>query len=267
MPDLAHSLAFEERGLPTAPTVLLLHGFMGSRVDWTPVTEVLARTLRCIAVDLPGHGETGAPADENLWTADGCVTALAGILQAAGGGSVVGYSLGGRLALQLAVEHPGAVNGAVILSASPGIATECGRAQRRNSDEGLARRLETRGLERFLEDWYGLPLFAALREHPRFPEVLGRRRRNDPRLLARSLRGMGSGAQRSLWADLAGLATPLLLLAGECDPKFTDIAFDIVARCPRAEAVILRGRGHALVEEDPEAVARGTVAFLGDCRH
>ena len=257
------SLAFEETGPPTAPAVLLLHGFMGSCRDWAPVVEILSHTLRCIAVDLPGHGETGAPDDENLWTPDGCVAALAGILRSAGGGGVVGYSLGGRLALQLAIEHPGTVDRAVILSASPGIANDCGRAQRRNSDEGLARRLEAKGLERFLEDWYGVPLFAALREHPRFPQVLERRRRNDPRLLARSLRSMGTGVQRSLWGDLSGLCMPLLFLAGERDQKFSDLAFDAVARCPKGEAVVLRGRGHALVEEDPEAVASEAGAFLG----
>ena len=259
-------LAIEESGPPTAPAVLLLHGFMGSRLDWLPAAAILARTHRCIAADLPGHGATGAPADEALWTPSGCVAALAGLLAAAGGGSVVGYSLGGRLALQLAVEHPDVVARAAIISASPGIAGECGRAQRRNSDEGLARRLEKKGLEPFLEEWYRLPLFAALREHPRFPEVLERRRRNDPLLLARSLRTMGAGSQRSLWGDLRGLRLPVLFLAGERDPKFTELAYDAVARCPRGEAVILRGRGHALVEEDPAAVAGEIEAFLDDGR-
>lgn len=256
-------LAIKESGPPAAPTILFLHGFMGSRLDWSPVAAVLARTHRCLAVDLPGHGATGAPADENLWTPAGCVAALADLLAATGGGSVVGYSLGGRLALQLAIEHPDVVARAVILSASPGVGGECGRAQRRNMDEGSARRLERAGLEAFLDEWYRLPLFAALREHPRFPEVLERRRRNDPALLARSLRSMGTGSQRSLWGDLPAVRTPLLLLAGERDTKFTELAFDTVALCPPAEAVIVRGRGHALVEEDPQAVADEVTAFLG----
>lgn len=270
------SLAFEESGPPTAPTVLFLHGFMGSRSDWVAVTETLARKHRCVAVDLPGHGETGDPGNdarsatehctEPLWTPDGCVAALAGLLAAAGGGSVVGYSLGGRLALQLAVEHPDLVSRAVIVSASPGIADEPARRARRSEDEHRARTLETQGLELFLDDWYRQPLFAPLREHPGYPAVLERRRRNDPRLLARSLRTMGTGRQRSLWGDLAGLRTPMLFLAGERDAKFTALALDAVALCRQAEAVVLRGRGHALVEEDPEAVARETVAFLGDCR-
>jgi len=260
------SLVFEKTGPPAAPVVLLLHGFMGSRRDWSPVAEVLARTHRCIAVDLPGHGATGAPADEAFWTPEGCVAALAELLVRSGGGFVVGYSLGGRLALQLAVEHPDLVARAVIISASPGIADEGARRLRRGEDEHRACRLETQGLEPFLDDWYRLPLFAPLREHPRFPEVLERRRHNDPRLLARSLRTMGAGSQRSLWGDLDGLRAPLLFLAGERDPKFAALALDAVALCRHAEAVILRGRGHALVEEDPEAVAEETEAFLGDCR-
>jgi 2-succinyl-6-hydroxy-2,4-cyclohexadiene-1-carboxylate synthase len=256
------TLAFEESGPVDAPALLLLHGFMGSRRDWNPVVAVLSRTHRCIAVDLPGHGESGAPPDEALWTPARCVAALAALLAARGGGAVAGYSLGGRLALQLAVEHPGVLSRAVIVSATPGIASECGRGQRRNQDEGAARRLEQAGLEAFLEEWYRMPLFAPLRAHPRFPEVLARRRRNDPGLLARSLREMGTGVQRPLWADLPTLGIPLLLLAGERDEKFTDIALDMAARCPKAEAVIVRGRGHALVEEDAEAVAKEIAGFL-----
>jgi 2-succinyl-6-hydroxy-2,4-cyclohexadiene-1-carboxylate synthase len=261
--ELASPLAFAQSGPATAPAVMFLHGFMGSRRDWATVTAELARTRRCISVDLPGHGATGAPADEALWTPAGCTSALADLLAAAGGGDLVGYSLGGRLALQLAIEHPGVVARAVLVSASPGIAGEPSRQARRDEDERRARRLETQGLEPFLADWYRLPLFAPLGEHPGFPAVLERRRRNDPRLLARSLRTMGSASQRSLWDDLCRLRTPLLFLAGERDPKFTTLAFDAVARCPRAEAVVIRGRGHALVEEDPGAVAREIEGFLG----
>jgi len=257
-------LAFEATGPPAAPVVLLLHGFLGSRRDWAPVVAALAPTLRCLLVDLPGHGATGEPADENLWTPAGCVAALAGLLAAAGGGNVVGYSLGGRLALQLAVEYPDLVARAVCVAATPGIADETARQLRREQDERLARRLETQGLEPFLDDWYGQPLFTELRKQPGFAAVLERRRCNDPRLLARSLRTMGPGSQRSLWDDLPGLQTPVLFLAGEHDAKFTALALDAVAICRQSEAVVLRGRGHALVEEDPVAVARETKGFFGD---
>ena len=164
----------------------------------------------------------------------------------------------------LAVEHPGLVSRAVIISGSPGIADEPARRARRKEDEHHARRLETQGLEPFLDDWYRQPLFAPLREHPVFPAVLERRRHNDPRQLARSLRSLGTGQQRSLWGDLAGVRNPLLFLAGERDSKFVALALDAVALCRQAEAVVLRGRGHALVEEDPEAVANELEGFLGE---
>lgn len=263
MPPCLHS---EESGPPGAPALLLIHGFMGSLRDWDPVIAALSGTQRCIAVDLPGHGETGAPADESLWTPTACVAALAALLSARGG-AVAGYSLGARLALQLVVEHPQVVTRAVLVSGTPGIVDECGRRQRRNADEGLARRLEKSGLDAFLDDWHRLPLFEALREHPRFPEVLAKRRRNDPLLLARSLREMGTGSQPSQWGALPGLRVPLLFLAGERDEKFTDIAFDAVARCPVAEAVVVRGRGHSLIEEDPERVAQEIAGFLATARH
>ncbi|HEY5999410.1 MAG TPA: 2-succinyl-6-hydroxy-2,4-cyclohexadiene-1-carboxylate synthase [bacterium] len=261
-PPAGRPLAFEERGPAGAPPLLLLHGFLGSRRDWDPVAAALAGSRRCIAVDLPGHGETGAPADEGLWTPAGCVEALAALLKERGGGAVAGYSLGGRLALQLAAEHPKTVTRAVIVSATPGISGECGRGQRRAMDEGAARRLEGGGLDAFLKEWYEMALFAPLREHARFPQVLERRRRNDPRLLARSLRQMGAGAQPPQWDALPALRVPLLFLVGERDQKFTDIAFDAVARCPNAEAVVVRGRGHALVEEAPERVAQEIAGFL-----
>lgn len=245
-----------------APAVLLLHGFLGSRRDWAPLAASLARTHRCLLVDLPGHGETGAPADQALWGSAACVAALAALLGAHGGGSVVGYSLGGRLALELLADWPGVLDRGVLISSGPGIPGEQERARRRSDDEARARRLESQGLDAFLDEWYRLSLFASLREHPRFPEVLARRRRGDARLLARSLRSMGAGTQRPLWSALPALRAPLLLLAGERDPKYADIAFDAVARCPRAEAVVVRGRGHALVEEDPEAVEREVRGFL-----
>lgn len=256
------ALASEVTGPAVAPALLLIHGFLGSRRDWDPVVAALSGSHRCVAVDLPGHGETGAPAEETLWSPAGCVASLAAIVEAQGGGAVAGYSLGGRLALQLAVEHPGLVTSAVIVSATPGIADEEERRARRAADEERARRLETAGLDAFLDEWYRLQLFVPLREHPAFPDVLSRRRRNDPRLLARALRALGTGSQRFLGGELPGLRTPLLLLAGERDPKFTDIAFEVVARCPAAEAVVVRGRGHALVEEDPEAVAREIAGYL-----
>lgn len=257
-------LAFELGGPAQGPLLLLLHGFLGSRRDWAPVAARLSGPFRTLACDLPGHGETADPGEASLWTMAGCAAELARLLRAAGGGpaAVLGYSLGGRLALQLAVEHPAQVAAAVLISASPGLEDPQARAARRADDEALALRLEESGLDSFLDEWYRLPLFAALRGRRSFPEVLERRRANVPRLLARSLRGMGLGCQRSLWEELPGLRAPLLALAGGRDPKFAGIARAMAETCPGAEARIIPGCGHALLEENPAAVAQLAAAFL-----
>lgn len=258
------TFAYDLVGPAGAPLVLLLHGFMGSRRDWAPVQALLAPHFRLLAPDLPGHGGTGDPGDDSLWRMEGCANALAGLIGSLGPGpaAVAGYSLGGRLALHLAVQHPQRVFAAILLSASPGLADEAALASRREHDELLAARLEREGHGPFLEDWYRQPLFAALREHPRFPEVLARRRENAPRLLALSLRGMGLGNQRPLHDALPHLGIPLLILAGERDPKFRALALETATACPNANVTVIPGCGHALVEEDPAAVAREIARFL-----
>jgi 2-succinyl-6-hydroxy-2,4-cyclohexadiene-1-carboxylate synthase len=252
-------------GPPGAPVVVLLHGFLGSSADWDATVRLLAPRLRTLAVDLPGHGETAEPGEDDVWSMEGCAAAVAGLLDSHGvaRAAVAGYSLGGRVALHLAVRHPERVSRLVLLSASPGLADEAALAARREEDERRAARLEREGLEAFLADWYRQPLFAGLPGRPRFPDLLARRRRNDPLLLARSLRRMGLGAQRPLHGELGRLRMPLLILAGERDPKFVAIAGETAAACPGAEVRVLPGCSHALVEEAPEAVARELLRFLG----
>jgi 2-succinyl-6-hydroxy-2,4-cyclohexadiene-1-carboxylate synthase len=251
-------------GSPRAPLLLFLHGFLGSARDWSPVTAALSSRFRCCAVDLPGHGETGGRVGDDLWGMEGCADALGRLIGelSADRAGVIGYSLGGRLALHLAARHPARVRGAVVVSASPGLADAEARASRRRDDELLAQRLEEEGLERFLDAWYRLPLFATLRSHPCFDDVRERRGRNDPRLLARSLRSMGLGSQAPLWQALPGLPVPLLLLVGAGDPKFTAIGRQVAEIAPGATLRIQPGRGHALVEEDPGAVAAEIAAFF-----
>lgn len=257
-------LAFALSGPVSAPLLVLLHGFLGSRRDWIPVTALLPPGLRILACDLPGHGATGDPGPGPFWSLTGCAAKLARLIEqtAAGPATVVGYSLGGRLALHLAMEHPRQVAATVLVSASPGIADAAVREARRTDDEKLAQSLEQAGLTAFLDAWYRQPLFASLRAHPSFPDVLARRRENDPHLLVRSLRTMGSGSQRSLWEDLPRLQAPLLALAGERDPKFAAIAQALAEACGTAAARIVPGCGHALIEENPAGVAGEIVRFI-----
>ena len=106
---------------------------------------------------------------------------------------VVGYSMGGRVALSLAVAHPDRVASLLLVGASPGLAEAEERAARIKADEALARQIEQDGLERFVDYWMALPLFAS--QSVLGEDALARARtqrlRSDPAGLANSLRGMG----------------------------------------------------------------------------
>ena len=244
-------------GPEDAPPVVLLHGFLGSGADWAPVAPPLADAFRLVAPDLPGHGlAVGLP--DGAYTMDGAADALVAALDRAGvdRALVVGYSMGGRLALHLALRHPEHVARLVLLGGSPGLRTEAERAARRALDAERADAIR-RDLPAFLDRWYRMPLFATLTERQR-ATLVRRRSRNDPAELGRSLAGMGTGVQPSHWEDLGRIRIPAWAVAGSKDAKFVGLACAMAEAGP-FEAVELPGLGHALIEEDPEALA----ALLG----
>lgn len=235
------------------PAVLLLHGFLGRGADWDPVALRLARHLRLLAPDLPGHGRAlGLP--DGAYTMDGAADALVATLDAAGidRAAFVGYSMGGRLALHLVLRHPARVDRLVLLSASPGLCTEEERAARRALDAERAEEIQ-RDLPGFLDRWYRMPLFETLTEAQR-ARLVRERARNAPAELARSLVGMGTGVQPSHWEHLRRIRVPAWAVAGARDGKFVGVARAMAAEGP-FEAVVLPGLGHALIEERPLALA------------
>lgn len=249
------TLPFTSAGPDDAPAVLLLHGFMGRASDWDEVARRLAGPFRCVAVDLPGHGEAFDLADE-AYTIEGATVAVLDTLDALGvrRPRVVGYSMGGRLALHLALRHPERCARLVLESASPGLRTDAERAERRSLDAERAAAIQ-HNFPGFLDRWYRMPLFASLEDHAGLREAfVAKRRRNRPTELARSLHGMGTGAQPSLWNDLAGLAVPALAVAGGRDRKFVDLAFEMAAAGPPLVPLITSA-GHAVHAEAPDLFA------------
>lgn len=251
----ADELHYATLGDARNPPVIFLHGFLGSSDDWLEVTTALKDQFFCITLDLPGHGASrGLPPDS--YSIDGAARALIRVLDEldAGLATIVGYSMGGRLALYLALRHPERSAALLLESASPGLESAAERAARRAADEERARRLESGDLDRFLEDWYGQPLFSSLaRDEELLRQTIGARRRNDPEELARSLRGMGTGSQPSLWTELAGLPAPALAIAGALDPKFVGVSRRMAQLCPRMRAAVVPGAGHNVRAEAPEA--------------
>jgi 2-succinyl-6-hydroxy-2,4-cyclohexadiene-1-carboxylate synthase len=165
----------------------------------------------------------------------------------------VGYSQGGRLCLQLALDRPDVVHRLVLVSASPGIADPDERAARRDSDELLAQEIERDGVDAFLERWLAQPLFATL--PPERAGIEARRAHNTIGSLTYQLRVLGQGSQPSNWDRLGELRMPVLLVAGELDAKYVDIARRMAERIADARVEVVPGAGHACHLEQPEHVA------------
>jgi len=164
---------------------------------------------------------------------------------------VAGYSMGGRLALYLALRYPNRCTGLILESVSPGLERSSERAARRAADESKAERLKSGDFEAFLRDWYGQPLFAPLaRDEELLYRTIEARRRNDPGELARSLRGMGTGSQASMWGELEGLAVPALAIAGELDEKYARISWRMAGINPRIESAVVPRAGHSVHAEN-----------------
>jgi 2-succinyl-6-hydroxy-2,4-cyclohexadiene-1-carboxylate synthase len=233
--------------------VVLVHGFTQTLAAMEPLASSLRRGHAVVRVDLPGHGGSAA------WRV-GFAEAAALLGEAGGPAAYLGYSLGGRLCLRLALDRPDLVRALVLIGASPGLADPAERAARRASDHALAAELERVGLERFLDRWLAQPLFATLP-----PECAGRAERlaNTAQGLAASLRLHGTGAQEPLWDRLATLRPPVLLVAGAADAKFTAIAQRMAAAIgSSARVALVPDAGHAAHLERPGEVAALVRAFL-----
>jgi 2-succinyl-6-hydroxy-2,4-cyclohexadiene-1-carboxylate synthase len=220
---------------------VVVHGFTQTSTSWDPITARLNAT-----VDAPAIGR-----EHNF-------TAAAAALDR-GPATYVGYSQGGRLCLQLALDRPEVVRRLVLVSASPGIADADERAARRAADERLAQEIERDGVDVFLERWLAQPLFASLpRDRSGIEE---RRAHNTVEHLTYQLRVLGQGTQPSNWERLGELRMPVLLIAGELDTKYVDIARSMATAVPQARVEVIAGAGHACHLESPAAVAQLLSSF------
>lgn len=247
-----------ERG--SGPAALLLHGFTGSKKSWSALFPLLEGRFRLLAVDLPGHGESGAPASPQRYRMEEVAADLAELVRELAGEPVhlLGYSMGGRLALFFALQYPELVRSLALESASPGLEGEAEREARRAADEALAERIEAQGVEAFVAEWERLPLFAS---QASLPEEVRRalriqRLRNRPEGLAGSLRGMGTGAQPSLWGRLPELRPRTLLVAGTLDEKFSALNRRMAEAIPTARPELVPGAGHSVHLERPLEYAK-----------
>jgi 2-succinyl-6-hydroxy-2,4-cyclohexadiene-1-carboxylate synthase len=252
------------------PPLVLLHGFTGAPASWDavrgrlPGTPILAPTMlgHGGAEDGPAGGAertAGAPTAA-VRTFDDEVDRLALVVRDAGldRPHLVGYSMGGRVALGLVVRHPGLFRGATLIGASPGLADPAEREARRRRDEEWARLLETEGLDTFVAAWGALPLFesqgradaGALERQDRI------RRAHNPLGLARSLRVVGLGAMPDYRRALEAIDLPVRVVAGADDMKFRALGQEMVEALRYGELHLIPETGHNVVLERPAEIER-----------
>src|SRR6478752_2228849 len=196
-------------------TIVLLHGFAGTGRLWDPVVARLdGERYRPLAPDLRGHGTAATRRPVSF---DGCVEDVLGLV--AHPFTLVGYSMGGRIALPVALAAPERIERLVLVATTAGIEDAGERAQRRAADEELAAQTELGSIEDFADRWTAQPLFAGTPPQAAAvwrADILD----NEPTALAAALRGLGTGAMEPLWDRLGELQMPATVLAGEHDPKF-----------------------------------------------
>jgi 2-succinyl-6-hydroxy-2,4-cyclohexadiene-1-carboxylate synthase len=254
-------------GPATRGTVVFLHGFAGCADDWTGVMEMVrAEGYGSIAVDLPGHGSTGAPEDPDRYTAHSVVGDLTAILDALGTPAAhwVGYSMGARVALRAALEVPDRVRSLILESASTGIPDPETRRDRLERDLALAHEIEARGIEWFVAHWEAQPIFATQRglETSIQDAQRVRRLRHRPDGLARALRGFGLGAEPDLTPRLSAVRVPTLVLAGELDSPYIANAERLASGLPDSDRTVIGGAGHNIHLERPEPFGRALAVRL-----
>lgn len=259
------SLSYHVNTYGKGEALLLLHGFTGDNRTWDPFISSWKERYQVITVDIIGHGKTDCPNEIEQYSIFEVVEQLREIIEKLGliKVNLLGYSMGGRLALAYYFKYPQTVNKLILESTSPGLRTEHERTERRIQDEKLGDSIIEYGIESFTNKWENIPLFQsqqALSDSVK-QKIRNQRLANNPVGLANSLKGMGTGAQPSYWTEVPNL-TNTLLITGELDQKFVRIANEMTEINEILTHISVNNAGHAIHVEKPEIFDTIVMEFL-----
>lgn len=256
---------FQTSGVPGKPPIVFLHGFMGSADDWNKTLPLLTADFFCLALDLPGHGQSNdIEALDDVWSFENLCRRIDELMTHLGiqKFSLAGYSMGGRVALNFALTFQDRLLSLIIESSSPGIKKKAERQQRIIDDQRLTERLMNLPISKFLDMWYSLPVFIGVKKHPDYEEMIKRRLNNDPGLLARALITFSTGKHSFLEKNLSSLKFPVCLICGEKDPKYVDLFTHIKKNNPPFTLKIIKNCSHNTHFECPDQFAGDLKQFL-----
>ncbi|MGE7912599.1 2-succinyl-6-hydroxy-2,4-cyclohexadiene-1-carboxylate synthase [Lysinibacillus xylanilyticus] len=246
-------------------TLVALHGFTGSTATWVNLAKALP-SVRVIAIDLIGHGQTAIPQQISRFSMQAQIQDLEEVfcqLQLKKF-TLLGYSMGGRIALSYAISYPERIEKLILESASPGLRTSKERSERCERDNTLAEKIISNGLLSFVNAWENIPLFESQKNLPYSVQEAIRLERLSQKEegLAGSLRGIGTGSQPSNWMSLEKLEYPVLLITGSLDEKFCKIALEMKALIKNAKHSTVNDAGHAIHVENPAEFATIVEEYL-----
>jgi len=260
--DISYFVEIVGDGFP----LVLLHGFTGDRTSWNSFVKQWSLSRKCICIDIIGHGKTDSPENSNRYEIQSVVQDINSIIEnlKLDVVDVLGYSMGGRLALSFAMEFPEKVRKLVLESSSPGLKTAEERNRRQIQDERLANQILEHGIEEFVYYWENIPLFSSQKELALQEQQIIREQRlqNSPVGLSNSLKGMGTGVQPSYWDKLSLFESDTLLITGAMDEKFCIIAEKMVFSMKNAQWMKVDGCGHAIHVEHSEKFGTIVNGFL-----
>ncbi|MEH2204553.1 MAG: 2-succinyl-6-hydroxy-2,4-cyclohexadiene-1-carboxylate synthase [Nostoc sp.] len=250
------------------PIIIFLHGFIGNIHEFDEAIKLLSEDFSYLTLDLPGHGKTEVLGDYEYYKMESVAQGIINLLDKLKIDKchLIGYSMGGRLALYLTLYFPEHFIKVALESASPGLAIEVERLERVRRDAQIARKLSRSIIQTdfaaFLSNWYNQPIFGYIKNHPEYDRMVESRLQNNPQELDKSLRFMGTGCQPSLWEKLECNTIPMLLLVGEYDQKFISINTEMAKICEFTQIKIISNAGHNIHFENTLAFVENIKKFL-----
>ena len=247
---LINGVKYAYRVVGAGEPIVLLHGFTGNQQQWDDVVAGLRDAYQVITVDLLGHGATESPDEWVRYSIQNQSNDLMALMDSLGHNRfhLLGYSMGGRLALFMAMTHRERIKSLILESASAGLEMMGSRQKRQLKDNAIADDIEQKGMAWFVGFWEQLPLWDSQQQLSKQvrDKLRQQRLQNNPRGLANSLRGMGTGVQPSLWDDLDRLDMPIQLIVGEQDEKFVALNHEMYDLFPQSDLHIVFDVGHTV---------------------
>lgn len=235
--------------------VLFLHGFTGCANDWDNIIKFLPNQVFPICIDFIGHGKSDLPEDVSFYETEAIIDQIKSVYEFFDieKAVIVGYSMGGRVALSFVVKNPHQVLGLILESTSPGIMDIGERAQRKKSDKELAQIIMDNGVDKFIDYWMTIPLFDSLKslKNDEYQRIVTRKKNNSKIGLSNSLLGFGTGTMSQLWDNLT-IQTKILLITGGLDSKFCELNKKMNRLMLESQHTVIENCGHNVHLEKPD---------------